>query len=79
MPEALSAARLTETLEVRCKDGSLFRLPFKAAKSDLEPVSYIYLFFDQQPKEAALPPAEPPLQRMRQESWDESPASTKRC
>jgi nitrogen-specific signal transduction histidine kinase len=60
VPEARSAARLTETLEVRCKDGSLFRVPFKAAKSDLEPVSYIYLFFDQQPKEAT-PPAEPPL------------------
>jgi nitrogen-specific signal transduction histidine kinase len=60
VPEALSAARLTQTLSVRCKDGSLFRLPFKAAKLEMEPVSYIYLFFDQQPKEAALP-SEPPL------------------
>jgi nitrogen-specific signal transduction histidine kinase len=61
VPEALSASRLTETLEIRCKDGSRFRLPFKAAKSDLAPLSYIYLFFEQQSKEAAPPPAQSPL------------------
>ncbi len=63
VPEALSASRLTGTLEIRCKDGSHMRLPFKAAKLQLEPVSYIYLFFDQRPKGAlqAAAPAQSSL------------------
>jgi signal transduction histidine kinase len=51
VPEALTASRLTETLEIRCKDGLRLRLPFRAVKSEGR-ISYIYLFFADQSKEA---------------------------
>ena len=59
LPEANFALRLTETLEIRCKDGSRLRLPFKAVKSDLLRHSYIYLFFDEAtPRSSAAPDRE---------------------
>jgi len=53
VPQALTASQLSETLEIRCKDGLRLRLPFRAVKSDLGRLSYIYLFFEGQFKDAA--------------------------
>jgi len=69
VPEALTASRLTETLEIRCKDGLRLRLPFQAVKSEGR-LSYIYLFFADQSKEAAQRDSTSVVGRGG--SWDEA-------
>lgn len=54
LPDVLSNLRFSDTVEVRCKDGSFVRLPFTAVKTEpprrmrgLQKPPYIYLFFGQ--------------------------------